>query len=740
MTQAFASRALIVAFVGLLATAPRAQPPARPDQAPPIAVTTTAVMVDVVVRDGRGRPVTDLTAEEFELFEDGVPQRIASFQLVSRGIGFSIVPAAPVSSTPPAPTVPDPTAGAGTLALVFDRLSPEARRIATRAALSHLEGSRLPGDRLGVFSIDLSLRTLQGYTADVGAVRAALQRVAAQAFGQAGGASGRARDMMNRQEQLSRQQQAAVQPPSVVGPANAAEASATGARMGGVGSDELFTTMELRMLQTFEALERDQAGYATTNALMAIVDSLRLLPGRKTIVLFSEGLAVTPAVQHHFRAVVDLANRANVAIYTVDAAGLRVRSELDEAREELQTLGRDRLSQMESGQPDVVGTPMMRSLERGEDLLRFDPHSTLNELARETGGLLIRNTNDLATGFRRIDEDMRFHYLLTYVPSNQEFDGKYRQISVKVKRPGVEVRARRGYYAIRDAGPTPVLPYEAPAFALLEGERLPNDFPVRAGALQFPEPNRLGLLPVLVAVRTDALGFRTDEQKRRYAAEFVILARLKNGEGAVVRKLSQQYELAGPLEQLPLARNGEVLFYKEPQVDPGVYTLETIVYDAVADRASARVATVDVRPAREEDLRASSLIIVRRTEEVPEKERDPANPLYYGNLLLYPNLGEPLRPGIDRELSFYVIVYPGRRDPAKLQARLELLQNGQPRGQAPLALGRPDAHGRIQHVGRLPLEGFASGSYELRLTVTDGRETCTRSASFIVASPRRGAP
>jgi hypothetical protein len=125
-------------------------------------------------------------------------------------------------------------------------------------------------------------------------------------------------------------------------------------------------------------------------------------------------------------------------------------------------------------------------------------------------------------------------------------------------------------------------------------------------------------------------------------------------------------------------------------------------------------------------------VIVKRSEQVPENERDPANPLYYGSLLLYPNLGEPFRAPVDKAVSFYVAIYPGRQPVAELRARLELLQDGQRRGQTPLTLAAPDANGRIQHVGRLPLDGFAPGSYELRFSVVDGRQTHTRSATFTV--------
>ena len=85
--------------------------------------------------------------------------------------------------------------------------------------------------------------------------------------------------------------------------------------------------MESQMIRDFDAMERDQQGYSTTNGLFAVIGALRRLPGRKSLVLFSEGLAIPPAVQRLFLGVIDAANRANVSIYTMDAAGLRAESE-----------------------------------------------------------------------------------------------------------------------------------------------------------------------------------------------------------------------------------------------------------------------------------------------------------------------------------------------------------------------------------------------------------------------------
>ena len=148
-----------------------AQQAPSPRQSPPFSAVTTAITVDVVVRDKRGKPVTDLHREDFALFEDDVRQDVADMTLVApaanrlsgspgnaeSGFGKSVGPTADSSRT----TIAAPTF----VAIVFDRLTPEARALAYRGAQEYL-ASETGSDFAGVFVSDMSLLTLQAYTND----------------------------------------------------------------------------------------------------------------------------------------------------------------------------------------------------------------------------------------------------------------------------------------------------------------------------------------------------------------------------------------------------------------------------------------------------------------------------------------------------------------------------------------------------------------------------------------------
>ena len=131
----------------------------------------------------------------------------------------------------------------------------------------------------------------------------------------------------------------------------------------------------------------------------------------------------------------------------------------------------------------------------------------------------------------------------------------------------------------------------------------------------------------------------------------------------------------------------------------------------------------------------SSLVLVSRIEEVsdpPRADMRTAPPLYVGRTLLYPSLGEPLRTTPTTELPFYFTLSGGTD---AVRAYVQLSRNGRSIAEAPVELQQA-YEPRIQHVGRLPIGSLPSGTYELRIRVSDGRQELSRTAFFTVQNPR----
>jgi hypothetical protein len=496
--------------------------------------------------------------------------------------------------------------------------------------------------------------------------------------------------------------------------------------MGQTEAELQLLQLERSMIDSFDALDRDHRGYATTMSLVAVIRSLAEMPGRKSVVFFSEGLPVSPALSARLDDLIAAANRANITVYAVDAHGLRTRSSFTDTRREMQEFVDERLLQTGSGST-ATNQPLTMGFERVEDMVRLDSRTGLARLADDTGGFLVEESNDLGSAFRRIDEDNQFHYLLTYSPKNTEFDGKFRTIHVTVHRPGMQVFARKGYRAIRAPGVVNTGSYDVTALAMLDRTPLPNAFPVHAAGFSFLDADRPGLTPVVVHVNTSVFRFVVDPDRSTYSAHGSIVVRIRDQNGHEVQRFSQEYLLSGDAKDIEAAKKGDIFFYRESDLPPSVYTMETIVYDALAHEGSARVATLTVPSVEPSGIGMSSLVLVNRAETSRDQPpADKTRPLYVGNMLLYPNLGEAIQKSTDAELPFYFALYGNVHD---AKATAELLRNGLAIAQTPLQLP-PSTGSRVQEVARMPIGALPAGTYELRIRVSAGDQEVARSAFF----------
>ncbi len=404
---------------------------------------------------------------------------------------------------------------------------------------------------------------------------------------------------------------------SAESPGRPAEAGPGARQIGSGGSGlppDIATSVFDRSTLSWERLAREQQGYASLNALRAVIEGLSVLPGRKSVVFFAEGLALPEAVLPQFDSVVATANRANVTVYTVDAAGLRVHSKDAETGREIRAAG----AQSMIVNPDGSTGGSLGALERLEDVLRKDPRTSLTLLADRTGGFLIENTNDLARGFQKIDTDRRFHYLLTYTPNNQNFDGELAKHlgarAVAQGRAPEPLGVSRGALAVGDSA---------------AGVRRPGTRGARSHAAArrpaaAPGRVRLSRSKRRLARGADGGGQRAHpdvcETPDGFRTDFLLMARVKHASGEIVRKGSQPYRLTGPAADRDRTQKGEVLFYRQPELPPGRYTVEGVVHDALASRAG--VARLPLEVPADTGVRVSSLVIVSRTERLMSGELD----------------------------------------------------------------------------------------------------------------------
>lgn len=242
---------------------------------------------------------------------------------------------------------------------------------------------------------------------------------------------------------------------------------------------------DLRLLLNFQDLDQGMRSSRILGALLSIIEAQKDYPGRKCLIFLSPGFVVFgPLGQSRLgggtlmRDIIRAANSAGVTIYSIDVAGVRG-SDPDEQRQAL-----DRAA-MRSG--SMVGP--QSSLALAERALGSDPSANLEWLSEDTGGYTVRNDNNLILAMEKIGSFLQQYYVLTYTRSHPMNDGKFRSITVELKRKGLNVRARNGYFALPDTDRWPLYSYEAKLLEHLNADAPPADFPVYVGGYSFPEPS-----------------------------------------------------------------------------------------------------------------------------------------------------------------------------------------------------------------------------------------------------------
>jgi VWFA-related protein len=457
MNRTIAGAAVALA-ASIVAVAAAQQTPASEaaHQPPVFRASTDVVQVDVVVHDKDGRFVPDLTAEDFHVSEEGHPQTIEQFYVVG---GPDLTASAPA-------TAPDATPSSAPSSVASPAAPPAPRTFIAIFDATHLSA----GGFKRVQAAAVSLFEEQFHDGDIGGVLVDEQM--------AGNHLTRSRDELlkavrdakpsgkanfTRVDQVEWPRMSAVEAVRIETDRDDQVYGAVYGRacqdqpaqcQAGVDISGLIRGKAARM-----AAESTASTDATLRTLAGLMNGLARLDGRKTLLLLTEGFMAEdswPFVQN----VVGLAARAHATIYTLDARGLH-------------GAGPDGPPEPT---PDDAVTRMLRQMDLGGD--------SMNSLAIDTGGFVVRNTNIFNEAVARIADDASHYYVLGYRPEKAP-DGKFRKISVKVDRKDVLLRARKGYVATD--GPAVTTTDAAPTAAATAAVARPLDVSAlhpRSGAVE----------------------------------------------------------------------------------------------------------------------------------------------------------------------------------------------------------------------------------------------------------------
>jgi VWFA-related protein len=701
------------------------------------------ITVDVVVLDKAGQPVTDLTRDDFTLLDGGRPQPIVAFEARRIAAGRAARDAREAGAAADAiaeRVVSNVGSQRGrVLVVVVDDLgltAPVAQQVGPALARWIREQAE-PTD-------EITIQTTSGdiwWSAEVGSGRADLVAVLDRLRGKRAlppstewvsdveayqiamlGSHGEAAELdSSKGDQLSITKRAEEpSPPPRMGLSDSV-LDRVATRFLEAKSCYLVRSPRPAMFQcktaaTMRAEEVYGQWTRRAGALLGLVKrvsaDLAPLPGRKSVLIVTDELLRDVSLEGQFRDVVTAAQRGNTAVYFSRASGLTGPG--------LYTAAGG--GNAHPSDVATLGVEEMQVAVGGGD-----------HLADETGGASITTSNDLAAGLDRMARDGSAYYLLGYQPQRAP-DGKWHRLEVKVRREGLEVRARRGYVA-QSASAAAELPLKEPAPRPARGRRpaLPSlsaatrdAIPLRV-ASYLENPDGAGAARILMVIEVDGDHVRTEP------AEGGTKARLELSVLAVSRDQPKVLPLAQTLEMKLRPRDkGWWAFFRDVRLPPGVAQLRVRVRDTVSGAQGSvaqRIEVPDVdAPYLSTPFVSDAVQPPRQSGEPPQivptaRRTFPARGTLYCQYELFSFGGRDL-PGVARVMGSYTLA----------RSTGEVVMS------APPTLISTDGTRVVRRLA-LPL-GSMSGAYDLVLTVEDhlANRSFTTRERFEVTREVAGTP
>ncbi|HZE64106.1 MAG TPA: VWA domain-containing protein, partial [Pyrinomonadaceae bacterium] len=420
------------------------------DQEDVIKITANLVSVDVIVKDKKGKAITNLKAEDFTVYENGVSQKIEFFDSTLSGNGDSARPArageTTIGSTPPTGHPPN-RLPRNIICLVLDGQSTELANLkrVREGIIKYIRERITASDSVALFSISGGLQLLQPFTKDKAKLIAAVEKASnSTTVSKTSEFRDINANITTLRDQPSGPPLALVNSEAGGGPAGAAAAEAM------IAQRVLEQYVRLRSVLTLQQTRPVLA------ALAAICEGLRSTPGKKTLVMFSQGFIAPEALDWQVQSTIDIANRANVAIYIIDAVGLTGGTPQSGALVPPSGLAAISATKSQESRMRSAAGESVFDIARYEGLNR--EQDLLYRISGDTGGQFIKNTNDISSGLNRIDAEIRSRYTLAYRSTDSNFDGAFRKVKIEVRRPDANVIGRNGYYAIPSSQMVPLSP------------------------------------------------------------------------------------------------------------------------------------------------------------------------------------------------------------------------------------------------------------------------------------------
>ena len=560
-----------------------------------IRIDVNLVQVDAVVTDKKGKAVTNLTRDDFEILQDGQPQKLTAFEFVAvknraamlDELRMEVVPRSPLVGVAPPPrhTMLKRDEIRRTIALVIDDLALSFDSVVrVRESLKKWVSNEMQeGDLVALIRTSAGMGSLQRFTMEKQVLTTAIDLIKYQ--------------------------------PGKVGVSSFA--AATGAPPPAINMETGEVVVDEAGQIVRDTIDRsvfeDELEHAYTvgslGAIQYVIRGLKDLPGRKSLILFSESMKFTylegsamvrsasqtnATSDARIRKLADEASRSSVVIYAIDPRGVINTGFSAE----------DNLNDMTQQEMNRVTSDRAQRLIESRDGMIV--------LSERTGGLFVHDNNDMTRALRTAVDDGDGYYLLGYQPDIFTFEQSqktnFHSIKVRVKNPELTVRSRNGFYGKADGESAAPATRKSQITNALTSPFASDDLRVRLTGL-FSPGDKASSIEAMLHLDARDLTF-SDEPDGSKKAGGEIVAVTFDGEGEQVDTSARNWTVTVPKDSFDkVLAAGLVYTAIVPIKKPGGYQLRTVVRDAGSQKLGSAMQFIEVPDVKKNRLMVSGIVM-----------------------------------------------------------------------------------------------------------------------------------
>jgi VWFA-related protein len=692
-----------LAFLLLLTGAAHAQAQEQEDV---VKVKSNLVNIDVIVKDKKGKYISDLKPEDFTITEDGQTQKIEFFDAPIVRIELHKPGEPAVTAPAPAPANATPTRNY--IALVMDSQTTDFTNMkpVRDGMIKYIREQITDADAVAILSVGNGLKMLQPFTQDKAKLIASLEKAGtpdAKTFEQKDVAEniGKLREFLKNNDSS--------------GPITSPGGGSAAAQV------LIAQTVLAQFIRLRTALSLQQARPVLA-ALAAISEGLRPIHGRKTVVLFSQGFVSPAVLDWQVQSTIDMANRANVAIYIIDSAGLRAGAPTSGALVPGSPLaGVSAITKQEQRIRAVGGETVFDNVRQEGQSREYD---ILYRLSGDTGGKFLKGNNDIGQGLERINEEIQARYTLAYRSTNQNFDGTFRKVKIEVRRPDAQIISRSGYYAIPPEEIVLLSPGDKKLLAGFAAAEANPGLPLFVSLSPFRTREGLYTVPLAIEVPPSAVKF--ERKGASQSMQLEVLGVLKATPDKMLSRLGGNFDVILSADDYTQILNNNIFYRQDLQLTSGDYTIDLLVRDKQSGKVTARREHL-VLPEPDAEFATTPVVLSRYVEaasQLPPNPADFPDVFVHGKQLIRPSPSRQFR--ATDNLIMFMSVYNASNSPETgkplVRVTVRLMKDGQPATKFfdfVLTDVQPQPVSHLEFAEFIRLAGLAPGKYQAMIETKD---------------------